>query len=142
MKRIYLIVLLALGLGSCAAQEAEKKLKEAEAKLERSQTELAEARALLDTVKLNYNYEIAQFSSTVRRLEGQIEALEIMLAECPDTALVNDLFRQKARLEIQIANMKIVEQESYNVMLKFQELSDAWLEAYIKEHPDAEFLKE
>jgi chromosome segregation ATPase len=140
MKKIFIIIAIALSLNACNAQDAQ--LNEAKQKLEQSQTDLSHARALLDTVKLKYEEKLSQYSDTVKRLEDQVEAYEILLADCPDTNLVNDLFRQKARLEIQIANMKIEEQNSYNLMLKFQELSDAWLKAYQQAHPDAEFLKE
>jgi hypothetical protein len=140
MKKYFLIIAIALSLNACNAQDAQ--LNEAKQKLEQSQADLSNARALLDTVKFKYEFKLAQYSDTVKRLEDQVEAYEILLAECPDTNLVNDLFRQKSALEIQIANMKIEEQNSYNLMLKFQELSDAWLKAYEQAHPDAEFLKE
>jgi septal ring factor EnvC (AmiA/AmiB activator) len=140
MKKIFIIIAIALSLNACNAQDAQ--LNEAKQKLEQSQADLSNARALLDTVKFKYEEKLSQYSDTVKRLEDQVKAYEILLADCPDTNLVNDLFKQKARLEIQIANMKIEEQNSYNLMLKFQELSDAWLKAYEKAHPDAEFLKE
>jgi hypothetical protein len=140
MKKYFLITAIALSLNACNAQDVE--LNEAKQKLEQSQADLSNARALLDTVKFKYEEKLSQYSNTVKRLEGQVEAYEILLADCPDTNLVNDLFRQKSALEIQIANMKIEEHNSYNLMLKFQQLSDAWLEAYEQAHPDAEFLKE
>jgi hypothetical protein len=121
MKRTIAIILLTISFVSCNAQDAE---------IQDLKGKLNSALSQVDSIKLKYDVKLGQYSDTIAQMQGQIEAYELMLQDCPDTNLVNDLFRQKAALEIQIANMKIVEDKSYNLMLRFNELWQEWSEIY------------
>jgi TolA-binding protein len=139
MKKLFIFLLISISFISCNAQSAEvAKLKEQVVTL---QGNLDSVLTQIDTIKFLYDYKISKYSDTVLQMKGQIEGLEVMLAECPDSNLVNDLQDQISILQVQIANMKIVEQESYNTMLEYQKLSDRWLELWKERHPEAEIFQ-
>lgn len=139
MKTIILIILATFSFSSCnaqsdAIQKAKQELADTKVKLDEANSNILKVQTSLDSIKYYYDSLIVSYSHSISDMKNQIEGYKIMIANCPDSSLIKDMRLQLHALEAQIANMRIVEQNSYNLMLEFKDIWDRWSKLYDSTH--------